>query len=80
MSASPSDRLFRKAALDRLSSPEDLDRLVSISSPRAWIALFGIGLLLAVAVAWSVFGTIPTRVKGQGILINSGGRLFDAVA
>lgn len=80
MSPSPSARLFRKAALDRLSSPEELDRLVTLTQPRGWVALGVAGLLLALAVLWGIIGTIPTRVSGHGILVNSGGRVFDAVA
>ena len=35
----PPSSIFRKAALERLSSPEQLDYLMSITSPIAWIAL-----------------------------------------
>ncbi|MBP2297350.1 NHLP bacteriocin system secretion protein [Azospirillum picis] len=80
MTVSPSERLFRKAALDRLSSPEELDRVVALTSPRGWLALAALLALLAVAVVWSVVGTIPTRVTGSGLLVGSGGRVFDAVA
>lgn len=80
MSPSPSDRLFRKAALDRLSSPEELDRLVTLTGPRGWVALAAIGALLGLAVAWGIVGSLPTRVTGPGILVSAGGRVFDAVA
>ncbi|ALG74217.1 hypothetical protein VY88_18025 [Azospirillum thiophilum] len=78
--SSPSERLFRKAALDRLSSPEELDRLVVLTTPRGWLALGAVLGLLALALAWSVIGTIQTRVTGPGLLVSSGGRVFDAVA
>lgn len=77
---SPSERLFRKAALDRLSSPEELDRLVTLTTPRGWLALTALLGLLALALVWAVVGTIPTRVTGSGLLVSSGGRVFDAVA
>ncbi|CAO3438054.1 NHLP bacteriocin system secretion protein [Azospirillum doebereinerae] len=80
MSSPPSDRLFRKAALDRLSSPEELDRLVTLTSPRGWVALAATSALLGLAVAWGIVGTVPTRVTGPGILVSNGGRVFDAVA
>ena len=73
-------KLFRKSALDRLSSPDQLDRLITITSSRAWIAITIIGVMLAAAIAWSLVGNLPTRVSGKGILIPKGGRLFDAVA
>jgi len=68
--------IFRQRALDRLSSPEQLDVLMHVTSPRSWIALAGLGLLLAAVVAWGVFGTIPTKVEAQGVLIRPGG-VFD---
>ena len=74
------DAIFRKAALERLSSPEQLDRLVTLTSPVGWLALLAIALMLAGAVAWSVLGTIPTRVEGAGILVAQGGQVFDAMS
>ncbi|TDI44384.1 MAG: NHLP bacteriocin system secretion protein [Acidobacteria bacterium] len=68
-------QLFRKAALDKLASPEQLDQLMQVTSPRGWIALTTMGGILALVLVWSVFGSIPTRVEGQGILIRGGNLL-----
>jgi len=35
--------IFRQAALDRLSSPEQLDRLMQVTLPTGWIALVAPG-------------------------------------
>jgi hypothetical protein len=61
-------RVFRKVALDRLSSPEQLDQLVQVTPPQGWVAL-GIlaGLLLAV-VLWGWFGSISVEITAAGIL------------
>jgi HlyD family secretion protein len=64
--------LFRKAALDKLSSPERLDVLMTVTSPRGWVALFTLVGLLAALVVWSWYGSIPTRVEGEGMLIRGG--------
>ena len=66
-------KLFRKVALDRLSSPEQLDTLMRITTPNGWVALLSIIGLLTLAVLWGIFGAIPTKVVGQGILVRSGG-------
>jgi HlyD family secretion protein len=68
-----STQLFRKAALDRLASPEELDTLLTVTHPRRWIALAALWLGLAVALAWGIMGTIPTKVVGHGMLIQPGG-------
>lgn len=68
-----SENLFRKAALDKLASPEQLDVLARVTSPTGWLALGTVGLLLVGVVAWSLLGSVPTRVEGEGILIRGGG-------
>lgn len=80
LNSNPAARVFRQAALDRLSSPDQLDRMITITRPRDWWLGAILVLLLAMAVVWSVFGTVPTRVKGSGILIAAGGRVFDAIS
>jgi HlyD family secretion protein len=64
--------LFRKAALDKLASPERLDILMQVTSPQGWIALWTIGGILILALFWSIFYSIPERIDGQGILIRGG--------
>ncbi len=64
--------LFRKAALDKLASPERLDVTMEVTSPRGWIALWTIGGVLLCVIGWGIFGSIPTRVDGVGILLRGG--------
>lgn len=65
--------LFRKTALENLSAPEQLDTALQVTSARAWIALLAIGLVLAAVLGWSVIGTLPASVHGQGIIMREGG-------
>ncbi len=69
--------LFRKEALDQLASPERLDQLIQVTSPKAWLALAGLAALMLVFVGWGVVGRINTRVHGQGILL--GGDVYEVV-
>jgi multidrug efflux pump subunit AcrA (membrane-fusion protein) len=64
---------FRKRALDRLSSPEDLDRLVRVSRPGTWIALGGLILVIAGVVLWATLTSITTTASGLGFLLPEGG-------
>lgn len=75
-----SESMFRKVALDRLSSPEQLDRLITLTSPIGWTALVAVVALLSAIAAWAIFGSVPTRVNGAGILVAKGGQVFDAMA
>jgi HlyD family secretion protein len=69
------NRVFRKISLDRLSSPEQLDQVMQVTTPRGWVALAAIGLLLLVGVGWAFEGSLSTKVFGRGILLRSGGVL-----
>jgi HlyD family secretion protein len=78
--AASSEEIFRKVALDRLSSPEQLDQLITLSSPIDWAAVLVLAGLLSAIVAWGIFGSVPTRVDGGGILVARGGQVVDAMA
>jgi HlyD family secretion protein len=64
--------LFRKAALDKLASPERLDVLMRVTSPMGWLALTAVGGILIGVIVWSILGSIPERIQGQGVLIRGG--------
>jgi HlyD family secretion protein len=63
-------QIFRKVALERLSSPEQLDQLMRVISPLGWLALVPLVGLILIAVLWGWFGSIPTKVFGKCLLIN----------
>jgi HlyD family secretion protein len=75
IASSMNPSIFRRVALDRLSSPEQLDQLMQVTNPRGWIALAGYGAMIAGAVVWGITGRVSDQVHGQGILIRSGGVL-----
>lgn len=68
--------LFRKKALERLSSPERLDELMQVTSPVGWLALGGLGFAILAAIVWGIIGSIAVKVDGKGILMR-GGSVFE---
>lgn len=66
-------KIFRKVALERLSSPEQLDQLMQITDPKGWLALGVLGAVILAALVWGFLGSIPTEALGEGILIRQGG-------
>jgi HlyD family secretion protein len=67
--------LFRQEAMDKTLSPDELDRLMRVTSPRGWLALIALLALVAAAVAWGVFGTIPVAVRADdGVLLGGDSR------
>ncbi len=69
---------FRKAALEKLSTPEKLDQLIRVTSPKGWIALLTITIALGVGVTWSFFGNVKTKLNVVGVLL--GGEIHEVVA
>lgn len=62
--------IFREKALQRLSSPEQLDKLLPLVKPRTWIALLTTLLLVVSVIIWSFLGKIDTIARGQGIYLD----------
>ena len=63
------DHIFRERAVDSASSPESINRVAPIVSPRLWILVAGASAVIVAFSAWAFFGTIPLMVRGMGILI-----------
>lgn len=68
--AANEQNIFRKVALERLSSPEQLDQLMRVISPVGWLALVPLLGLVVLAGVWGWLGSVPTKVGGRCVLIN----------
>lgn len=60
--------LFRKKAMTRISSPEDLTSYLRVTSPGMWIILAAVIVLLVGLFAWSAVGTLETSVDATAIV------------
>src|SRR5882724_6059535 len=67
--ADTSKRIFRDAALERLNSPEQLDQRIGVIPPAMRLLAASTAVIIVAALAWAVFGSVPTRVIGRGVLI-----------
>ena len=65
--------LYRKSALERISSPDQLDTMLKISSPISWLALVGAALIVVVTIIWAFIGRIPMTVTATGIVTSPDG-------
>ena len=61
--------MFRKKALDALSTPEQLNQPLQLLRPSQWVLLLSLGGFTITILLWSIFGRIPVRVSGRGVLI-----------
>jgi hypothetical protein len=63
--------IFRSAALNRMSSPEQLDQMLEVTTPKYWIALIAVGLLLLCGLAWGFYGRMTTKAMGHGMVVQA---------
>ena len=63
--------IYRKSALEKLSSLEQLDKAMKVSTPMSWIALFGITVIIVVTLIWSIKGRLPSTVTAKGVLVST---------
>lgn len=68
-------KIFRDAALERLSSPEQLDYIIKTTDGHIWAGLLALMLLAALGLAWAFAGSLPTIRNGAGMIVRSGGVL-----
>ncbi|MBS0537652.1 MAG: NHLP bacteriocin system secretion protein [Proteobacteria bacterium] len=61
--------LFREASLARLNSPEQLDRRIVVIPAGMRIFTIGLTIVILGGLTWSIFGSVPTRVLGRGVLL-----------
>ena len=50
--------LFRKKSMEKISSPEELNDYIRVTTPSVWLVLLATVILLLGMLAWSIFGTV----------------------
>ena len=68
-----SNTIFREKSLEKISSPEQMNDYIRVSSPSVWMVLTAVIVLLAGVCVWGVFGHLDTAVQTGGVCTN--GRL-----
>ena len=57
--------LFRKKSVERISSPEQLNDYLRVTSPAVWMILVAVAVLLAGLLIWSSTAVIESYVEGS---------------
>ncbi|NLA27267.1 MAG: hypothetical protein GX878_07730 [Firmicutes bacterium] len=63
-------RLFRKVAMERVTSPEQLNDYIRVSNPSVWLVLAAILILVGAASVWGIYGTLDTTIDTIGYAEN----------
>lgn len=61
------NNLFRKKSIDRVSSPEQLNDRIRVTSFSVWLLLTGIILILVGIFVWGIFGRLNTSLSVSAI-------------
>ena len=59
--------IFREKSIERVSSPEELNDYIRVTSPSVWLVLAALIILLAGMLAWSVLGTVGAHNADGGV-------------
>ena len=65
--------LFRKKALDQISSPEQLNDYIRVVNPSIWFMMVGVIIFLVGVCVWGIFGKLDTLLSVAAV--NDNGRL-----
>ena len=53
--------IFREKSLQRVTSPEQLDDYIKVTTPSVWLILLATVILIAGTCFWAVFGKIQVN-------------------
>jgi len=62
--------IFNQTAQQRLSSPDDLDKYLRVTTPKVWVALLAIMALAMGLLAWGFFGSVSSNVTTTGTCVD----------
>lgn len=71
---------FHEIVAEAKEEREQLDRLLTISTPRERLLVAAIALLLCVLLAWLFFGSVARSIEVDGVLVEQGENLPDGGA
>lgn len=66
-------QIFRKAALERMASPERTDHPTSLVGASGWLLLISFLVAIAAGAAWALQTKAPVKISARGILIDRAG-------
>lgn len=65
-----SESIFRKKNLDRMKTPDTLDKYIQVANPGTWIVLAFLVCFIIGIVVWNYFGILETVVPAHAYVEN----------
>ena len=63
-------KFFREKSIERISSPEQLNDYVHVTTPAVWIVLLAVILLLSGFLCWCSVAAVESYAVGDGVVRN----------
>lgn len=63
------ESVFRKKSLDKISSPEEIDEYMKVTSPSLWMIFGAVLLVLIAVVIWSITKEIEASIVVDGQVV-----------
>ncbi|MEN6327288.1 MAG: hypothetical protein ABFD18_13940 [Syntrophomonas sp.] len=60
------NQIFRKVSVERLSSPEQLDRVMTVVPAKNWLAFILLFVFIILLAVWGYRGEIKRQIDGTG--------------
>ena len=65
------NQLFREKSLERISSPEELNDYLRVSTPNLWLTLVAVIVLLVGLLVWASVGKLETTIDAVAEIENN---------
>lgn len=63
-------KIFRKDAMNQITSPENLDSYIRVTTPSIWLLVCAILAFLTGITIWGIFGHLDTTIHGTAVVKN----------
>lgn len=64
------DGAFRRSAINRVASADELDHYIKVTNPSAWVVITAALLLIAGIIVWALVAIVPITVNTTGVTVN----------
>lgn len=61
--------VFRQSALAKISSPDQLDSMLKVTTPMSWLGIAAAALLAIGVLVWAFTGSLPTTLDAGGYVV-----------
>lgn len=67
------DSIYRKEALNEITSPVELNQAIKITNRKTNILIIGTLLFIITIILWGIYGSLPVTISGSGMIMPEGG-------